>query len=126
MTQRVPQYWEHAEAAINAARGTVQIDSATAANRAYYAAFYAVSALFAAEGKTFKRHAGVAAAVQRDLVNTGRWSKDIGTTYSQLATLRVAADYDIARFPSTEEAENAVRKAERILQAVRDTCSELD
>ena len=55
-----------------------------------------------------------------------RWSKDIGTTYSQLATLRVAADYDIARFPSTEEAENAVRKAERILQAVRDTCSELD
>ena len=42
------------------------------ANRSYYAAFYAVSALFAAEGSFFRKHSQLEAAVHRDLVHTGR------------------------------------------------------
>jgi len=46
-----------------------------AAARAYYAAFYAASALLLAEGKTFRSHRGVLALMHRDYVKPGlcRW-----------------------------------------------------
>lgn len=125
MSEEVLQFWQHAQTAMDTAGRVSEIDPSTAANRAYYAAFYAVSALFAAEGKTFKRHAAVETAVHRDLINTGRWPKDLGTAYSQLNTLRVGADYDVSTFPSIEEAQTAVEKAQRILAAVRNSCPEL-
>jgi uncharacterized protein (UPF0332 family) len=39
-----------------------------AAVRAYYAAFYATSALLLAEGETFRSHRGVMALIHRDYV----------------------------------------------------------
>ena len=118
-------FWQHAETALSAARRTVDIDASTASNRAYYAAFYAVSALFAAEGQTYTRHSGIEAAVHRDLVNTGRWSKDLGTAFSELQRLRMVTDYDVSRFPSVEEAREAVRQAEVIIKAVKNSFPEL-
>ena len=44
-----------------------------AASRAYYAAFHAVTALFALEGRIFAKHSALEAAVHRDLVKPGRW-----------------------------------------------------
>ena len=52
-------------------------DFATA--RAYYAAFYAASALLLAEGKTFRSHRGVVALIHRDYVKPGRLPVDIGS-----------------------------------------------
>ena len=111
---------------MRSARQNIEIDDATACNRAYYAAFYAVSALFAVEGKRFKRHAGVEAAVHRDLVNAGRWPRQLGTTYSDLHRQRTTSDYDIEAFMSAEEVNDAVEKAERIVEAVRAACPALD
>ncbi len=42
-----------------------------AINRAYYALFYAVSALLLEEGRRFSKHSGVRAAFNRDLVKPG-------------------------------------------------------
>jgi len=125
MTDEALRFWRRAQTALDAARRNLEIDASTAASRAYYAALYAVSALLASEGKTFKSHTGVDAAVHRDLVHTGRWSKDLGKTFSQLHTRRIAADYDVSRSPSIEEAEEAVEKAERIVEAVRSSCPQL-
>ena len=72
MSDDARKYWQRSQSALKSARRNVVIDEATACNRAYYAAFYAVSALFTLEGKRFKRHTGVEAAVHRDLVNAGR------------------------------------------------------
>jgi len=119
-------FWRHARTALSAARRTLDIDASTASNRAYYAAFYAVSALFAAEGRTFRGHSGVEAAVHRDLVRAGRWSEDLGTAFGELHRLRMTADYDVSTFPSVEEAQEAVRQAKMIVEAVRDACPELN
>ena len=64
-----------------------------AASRAYYAAFYAVSALFALEECDFAKHSQVRAAVHRDLVKSGRWPTERGEDYSFILRLRETADY---------------------------------
>ena len=118
-------FWRHAENALRAARNNLAIDPSTAGSRAYYAAFYAVSALFMFEGKLYRKHSAVESAVHRDLVNTGRWSKELGAVYRNLHKLRGTADYEMLRFLSEEEAQEAVRLAETIVAAVRETCPDV-
>ena len=112
-------FWERARAALEAAKRNLAIDTATAANRAYYAAFYAVSGLFALEGKTSKKHSGVESLVHRDLVKPGRWPTDLGSDYRFLGRLRVEGDYDMTASVTPEGSRSAVEKACRILEAVR-------
>jgi HEPN domain-containing protein len=50
--------------------------------RAYYALFYAVSALLLEEGRRFSKHSGVRAAFNRDLVKPGRLSRKHGELYN--------------------------------------------
>jgi uncharacterized protein (UPF0332 family) len=125
MTADVRLFWRHAENALRSAQKNVAIDPSTAGNRAYYAAFYAVSALFMLEGKTYRRHAALESAVHRDLVNTGRWPTSLGAAYRKLHERRSTADYDMLRFLSNEEAQEAVRLAEIIVEKVRATCPEV-
>jgi len=119
-------FWRHSENALRAAQQSLVIDPSTAGNRAYYAAFYAVSALFAAEGKMFRKHATLEAAVHRELVNPGRWPTDLGAAYRKLHRLRGTADYDMSQFLSHDEAQEAIRLAERLVEAVRATCPGLE
>lgn len=88
------------------------------ASRAFYAAFYTVSALFALQGKTFSKHSALEAAVHRDLVKTGHWSVDLGADYSFLRGLRATGDYSGGIYVSEEEAVEAIKAAHRIIQAV--------
>ena len=118
-------YWRHAQAALRSARQNLEIDPSTASNRAYYAVFYAVSALFASEGRTYSRHSAIEAAVHRDLVNTGRWTEDLGAAYRELHRLRMDADYDVSTFPTAERAQEAVQQAQTIVEAVRTSCPQL-
>ena len=52
-----------------------------AASRAYYAAFHAVTALFALDDRMFAKHSALEAAVHRDLVKAGRWPADLGRDF---------------------------------------------
>jgi len=90
-----------------------------AASRAYYAAFYAVSALFALSDRTFSKHSAVEAAVHRDLVKSGKWPAELGKDYSQLVGLRETGDYGGGQHVSAKDAKDAVEKARRIVQAIR-------
>ena len=119
--------WKRACRAWETARNDAeQSDSDASASRAYYAAFYAVSALFALEGRTFKKHSSVEAAVHRDLVKSGRWPAGLGSDYRSLRTLRSTGDYGGLEHVTTEQARQAIGAAERIVEAVRRGCSELD
>lgn len=91
-----------------------------AASRAYYAAFYAVSALLAVEGKTFTKHTAVESAVHRDLVKSGRWPVELGALYSSLQDLRSIGDYGGERHAAAEDVAEAVASARRIVEAVHD------
>lgn len=79
--------WSKAVRALDGARSNLDTFPEITANRCYYAVFYALSALFMLEGKTFKSHGGVEQAVHRDLVHTGKWSTDLGNDYSRLFKL---------------------------------------
>ncbi len=118
MKARVGELWNRAKKAIAVARATLSLDSDSAASRAYYAAFYAVSARFALEGRSFRRHSGVEAAVHRDLVKTGIWSVQLGEGYSRLAEVRSIGDYGEAEHVSEKHAAEAIEIATEILNTV--------
>ncbi len=122
MIPEVQDKWERAKSSLDAARHLIPIDPDSAASRAYYAAFHAVSALFLHEGATFTRHTGVEAAVHRDLVKAGRWTADLGQVYRELWTYRAIGDYGSLDHVSQQDALVAVESAEAILAAVAREC----
>ena len=112
------EYWRRAVDAVALARIGIKIAPDGAANRAYYAAFHAVSALFAVEGRFFIRHSAIESAVHTELVHKGRWDKELGSLYTDLHKLRNIGDYGDVNHVSSLEAADAVAAAIRILHAV--------
>ena len=123
MTPEALDLWQRASRALQTAQGIASEDPDASASRSCYAAFYAVSALFALEGKSYSKHTGVEAAVHRDLVKAGRWTADLGVDYSWLSNLRVTADYGGGLHVKPSEAQEAVVKASRLIQAVQTASS---
>ncbi len=111
--------WMRATLTLQTALKIVESDPDSAASRAYYAAFHAVTALFAVRGHTFKKHSALRAAVPRDLVNTQEWPEELGVAYDYLMDLRDTGDYGGPLHVSAEDARDAVEKARSIIEAVR-------
>lgn len=88
------------------------------ANRSYYAAFYAVTALFGIGGIYFNKHTQLEAAVHRDLVHTGKWPAILGKKYSDLLKYRTTGDYKFNEMVTQEEAKQAIEFARDIIDAV--------
>ena len=84
--------WERCRRSLISAAMVAQTDPDSAASRAYYAVFHAVSAIFALEGKSFSKHSAVRAAVHRDLVGTGLIPVESGQ-YNELMDMRELGDY---------------------------------
>lgn len=113
--------WDRALEAFRAAQVLVAhggFDSA--ASRAYYAVFHAVTALFALEGRTFTKHSAVETAVHRDLVKTGRWSADLGRDYAFCLDVRRLGDYGSDVRVDANQATDAIEAARRILLVIHD------
>ena len=85
-----------------------------------------MTALFALRDKSYKKHTGVLAAVNRELVHAGEWNKESGAAYNSLFEIRTIGDYGGVDQVSTSEATTAVERAQMIINAVAETCSELD
>lgn len=120
MNREAAELWSRAVQAYRTARVLVETDPDAAASRAYYAAFYAVSALFALEGKSFTRHSALEIAINRELVKAGSWSLELGKMYSFLLKLRATGDYGGEVHVGPQEAAQAVAGSCLILQAVRE------
>lgn len=112
--------WDRAKKAFVLANFARSIDADGAASRAYYAAFYAVSARFALEGKFFSKHSAVEATVHKELVRSGVWPKQLGATFSRLRQLRSRGDYGGNLRVSADDATEAVEMARRIIKAIAD------
>ena len=119
MSPEIRDLWDRAVRAYTTAARLVEEDPDAAASRAYYAAFHAVSAYFALQGKEFTKHRGVETAVHRELVKPGLWNPGFGADYSLLVRLRTTGDYGGGLHITPTEARTAVDKALRLLQAVR-------
>ena len=118
MSEEAIGFWNRALKTLQSAKVLLPLDPDSFASRAYYAAFYAVSALFALQGRTFSKHSALESAVHRDLVRPGHWPKELGADYSYLLRLRAKGDYGGLEHVSESEAIEANQMAERILRAV--------
>lgn len=94
-TARVVAFWlDKADAALDSARAECTAGRTDfAVNRANYAAFYAASAALLHRGQTFTRHAGLRAAIHRELIKSGRVDAEWGRAFDRLFESRQRADY---------------------------------
>jgi hypothetical protein len=90
---------------------------AQAVSRAYFAAFFAAEAALLALGETRSKHAGVVSAFVHLLVRGGQLDEEIGRLLRSLFERRNEADYSPVDVPA-EEADAAIRDAERVVDAV--------
>ncbi|MBP9993963.1 MAG: HEPN domain-containing protein [bacterium] len=72
------------------------------ANRMYYAAFHAVSALLISNGHIVGTHQGAVIMLHQHYIKTGILEKKYGTLYSRLQTMREQSDYNCT-YNATEE-----------------------
>lgn len=106
------------QALSTAARDLGTGDTDAAANRCYYAAFYAAWALFAASGlEKPKTHSGLIAEFSRRFVKDGPFDRTLGATLGKLEGLRSYADYTLEHTPK-EKAEQALEAASGFIAAI--------
>ncbi len=117
--EEVLALWQRAKRAQRTAILLATEDPNAFASRAYYAAFYAVSAPFMHEGHRFRKHSGIESAVHRDLVHAGRWSKILGSQYSFLLDARSVGDYGGYADVNPSAIERSLEAVEDILTAVQ-------
>lgn len=90
-----------------------------AASRAYYAAFYAATAVLLSEGVSLSKHSAVIASIHQRFVKAGKLSKEQGKDLNWLFELRGVGDYGGIAHVSAQQAEQAIRAAESFLEAIR-------
>jgi uncharacterized protein len=106
--------WEELAAArLLAAKGF----EAQALSRAYFAAFFAAEAALFALGETRSKHSGVVSAFVLLLVRGGQFDEVTGRLLRSLFERRNQADSSPIDVPA-EEADAAIRDAERVVSAV--------
>ena len=92
----------------------------SAVNRAYYACFYAASALFLQEGLDFSKHTAVRSAVNRDLALPGRLEFCWAKLYNELFDARHEGDYQPLRDFHPEQVEEYVDGAAGFVERLRE------
>ena len=90
----------------------------TAANRLYYAAFDAVSALLLANGNFPHTHSGVIHLFGQQFIRPGLVSADMGRLYHVLFSLRQTGDYDDAYSVSENDVSPNIEPAGRLIECV--------
>jgi len=90
-----------------------------AASRAYYAAFYAATAVLLAAGMEASKHGAVIAFIHQRYVKTGKLSKEQGKTLNWLFELRSVGDYGGTAHVSGEQVDQAIHAAEEFLSAIK-------
>ena len=94
-------------------------DYKTAANRSYYAIFYAMRAVLALDGFDSKKHSGIIAEFRKNYIKTGIFEDEMSDIISDLFEVRASSDYDDFYIASREESERqAVAEVEKILQTL--------
>ena len=85
---------ERAYTALEQAKKNLEIKCLeVTANRLYYAAYYAASALLIAYGIRTKSHEGNIGQFGQQFVLTGKLPKELGKLYNQLFQMRLTGDY---------------------------------
>jgi len=82
-----------------------------AANRMYYACYYAVNALLIKEGYSASKHSGIRSLFNRNFIKPGIISIDAGVAFNTLYDFRQASDYRDFHVIEKESADELYDKA---------------
>ena len=88
------------------------------ANRLYYAAFHAVSALLINDGHPVGTHQGAVVMLHQHYIKTGILSKEDGAFYSQLQTMREKADYNCTYYATEKDTAHRIALTEAFIEKV--------
>jgi uncharacterized protein len=117
LREQIKLYLHHAHRALEAARLTLDHDFYDAAiNRAYYAIFYAATALLLTRNITRAKHSGVVSAFREQFVKTGLIETEYSDLYGTVMESRINSDYEVTLMADSATAEKALDAAERFLQ----------
>jgi len=89
-----------------------------AANRIYYACFYAVTALLSTRNLSSSKHSGVIALFNRNFVKPGLISVDLGKFYSRVFEDRTESDYADWVELDKNETQQELARAEEFISAI--------
>lgn len=111
---------ERAELSIQASRHLVKAGFFDfAASRAYYAVFYAATAVLLNENIELSKHSAVIASIHQRFVKTGKIDKEQGKILNWLFELRSVGDYGVTEHVSEAEVEQAIEAAEKFLAVIK-------
>lgn len=89
------------------------------ANRLYYAAYYAVSALLLANKISVKTHNGVIQMFGMKFVKTNIVDAEFGKLYNRLFSLRLTGDYNDSYTLSEDDVVSLVEPTEKFIAEIR-------
>ena len=89
-----------------------------AANRIYYACFYAVTALLLTQNLSSSKHSGVIALFNRHFVKPGLISVDMGKFYSRMFDNRIESDYADWVEVEKQDIKEELARAEEFVSAI--------
>jgi uncharacterized protein len=89
------------------------------ASRAYYAAFYAASALLLNAGIDTSKHSGVIALIHQHFVKSGKLGQEQGRNLNWLFELRSVGDYGVSLHVDLDDARKAVDTAQDFFESVK-------
>ena len=90
----------------------------TVANRLYYAAYNAVSALLIANGDEAQTHNGIIRIFGLHFVKTGQVSLEMGDLYKTLYSMRLTGDYDDFCCLSEDNIQPLIEPTERFISSI--------
>lgn len=90
-----------------------------AANRLYYACYYAVTALLVANGHSTQTHAGTKTLLGLHFVSKGLLSNEYGKTFSRLFEIRHSGDYDDFVYCDKAMIDEYTPKAKEFINAIK-------
>ncbi len=87
-----------------------------ASNRAYYAIFHAIKSILAIEQVDFKKHSSVIAYFNKEYVNKGTFSRELGKRISEARFFREKSDYVDFYMITKQECEKQIETADLLIK----------
>ena len=112
-------YLEAAHESLAAAELNLDNDFySVAANRIYYAAFYAATALLKTKLLSFSKHSAVLSAFRQQFIKTGEFSPDSGDFFRDAFDMRQAGDYEMLTRFEPDDLRNRLVDARQFVDEV--------
>ncbi|MBM3143509.1 MAG: HEPN domain-containing protein [Chloroflexi bacterium] len=116
-SEEIRLYLENARRDLEAARSNLELGYFhITVSRAYYAMFYAASALLASKDIYRSKHAGVVSAFGEYLVKPGLIEKEYGKAFGNAFSSRLVSDYDMITSVEKTGAEAILNNANRFVR----------